>query len=343
METVNCFNCGKEFKISPNRLKNKVHNCSKKCMGEYNSKRYSQKIIKQCEVCGKDLELKKSRINRQKHFTCSKSCRSKLIKEIYKGIENPNYKGNSDLEKIFIDRLKLMKVRALNKGFGFDIDLDYLKKIYKEQDGKCFYTNIPMIINGNRSYNTLSIDRIDSDKGYIKGNIVFCLLCINTFKSNHSINDINLIFEQIEHLHTLPINIKFKKIYEDSQEPFKKHKSDAGFDLFVHHIEDFGNFIKVFTGIAVCPPDRFYFELYPRSSIYKQGLSLYNSIGVIDNEYRGEIIAIFDKTKDFKELPKKGDRLVQIILKKQQELEFEIVESLENTVRNNGGFGSTNE
>ena len=135
---------------------------------------------------------------------------------------------------------------------------------------------------------------------------------------------------------------KIKKVYKNSQLPTKKIDRDAGYDLYIHHIEEYENFIKVYTGIAINPEIGFWHMLTPRSSIYKKGLMLYNSIGVIDNLYTGEIIAILLKTNDFKELPKIGERLVQLIPMKQYLIEFEEVDELSETERGSGGFGSTN-
>ena len=60
---VNCEVCNKVFHINPARLKkNNHHTCSRKCMGKLFSKIHSKKIIKKCEVCGKEVFYKKSKI-----------------------------------------------------------------------------------------------------------------------------------------------------------------------------------------------------------------------------------------------------------------------------------------
>ena len=140
--------------------------------------------------------------------------------------------------------------------------------------------------------------------------------------------------------------MKMKAYY--TGEVYKKHETDAGFDLFVKRIEKVDdNIYKVYTGVRIAPENGFWCMLIPRSSLHKKGYMLANNIGVIDNEYRGEIIAIlykFDKTKPDLE---KDERFAQIIFIKQENVEMIKVDEKEfeekhlNTERGEGGFGST--
>lgn len=139
------------------------------------------------------------------------------------------------------------------------------------------------------------------------------------------------------------MQVKIKKLFDDSQLPTKGHLTDTGYDLYVHRVEDSGNFIKIYTGVAIQPESGYWFMLAPRSSSHKKGLSLYNNIGIIDNSYTGEIVGVFYKTKDYKELPKKGDRLLQLIPQELIQAEFVEADQLSETERGDGGFGSTNE
>lgn len=137
------------------------------------------------------------------------------------------------------------------------------------------------------------------------------------------------------------IPIQVKLLYPDSKAPKQGNPTDAGYDIFVHRVEDCGTYIKVYSGIA-CSPQCVdtHLELVPRSSTYKQGLMLYNSIGIIDVEYKGEILAIFNKTSDFKALPEVGSRVAQLIVRRTERADFEVVEELSGGDRN-GGIGST--
>lgn len=341
-KNVTCEVCGKIFYINPSRFKNKHHTCSTECMGKLNSELYSKKIKTNCVCCGKEIFYKKHKFSQIKHHTCSRSCRNEMIKTLYKGDENPRALKLNKIEKFFYDRIYTIKRRSDIKGWEFNLTYKDLLEIYEKQGKCCYYTKLPLRLFGPKNYDTLSVDRIDSNKGYSKDNIVLALLCVNMFKSNYDLKDMKEVFKSLEMGYNNPINVKIKKLFENSQLPIKKNKDDAGYDIFVHHVEDCGNFIKVFSGISVQPETGFYFELVPRSSTYKLGLIMYNSFGVIDNNYTGELICVFNKTLDFKELPKYGDRLAQLILKKQYHIEFNEVDDLSETDRGSGGFGSTN-
>ena len=83
------------------------------------------------------------------------------------------------------------------------------------------------------------------------------------------------------------------------------------------------------------------YMLFPRSSIVKTPLRLANSIGLIDSQYRGHIMAFVDNNSDVVYLVKKGDRLFQIVGPHLEGLSVEVVEKLDETQRGVGGFGST--
>lgn len=82
-------------------------------------------------------------------------------------------------------------------------------------------------------------------------------------------------------------------------------------------------------------------EARPRSSIYKTGLILSNCIATIDEQYRGEVAAIFYHVIPDLPIYNIGDRVIQICLGKTESIEFEEVDELSDTTRGTGGFGST--
>ena len=85
------------------------------------------------------------------------------------------------------------------------------------------------------------------------------------------------------------------------------------------------------------------YYLYPRSSITKTPLRLANSVGIIDAGYRGNIIACVDNIKNEEYIIEAGSRLFQICSTNLSPISIEIVNSLPETSRGEGGFGSTNE
>ncbi len=147
------------------------------------------------------------------------------------------------------------------------------------------------------------------------------------------------------------LEVKIKKICDNAIIPVKNHSNDACWDLFSVDdgvVSDDGNFIQYKTGISIEIPAGYDAYVYPRSSVSKYNLVLANSVGVIDESYRGEIIVRFKIIKsvhgheqsDYK-IYKKGDRIAQIHLQKRIEFVFVESESLSNTARSDGGFGST--
>lgn len=135
---------------------------------------------------------------------------------------------------------------------------------------------------------------------------------------------------------------KFKKTYENAVTPTKNLPTDSGYDLtLIKKVKQVGKLEYYSTGICVEPSNGYYFELFPRSSIGKSGYILANSVGVIDYEYRGEIMAClikFDETVEDLQLP---IRLLQLIPKKIIDIEMKEVNELTDTSRGNSGFGSS--
>lgn len=155
------------------------------------------------------------------------------------------------------------------------------------------------------------------------------------------------------------INIKIKlgtyiKDGVEVQVPMPKQAKpgDVGWDLIAARVEDKGDYYLVDTGVSVEPPENFHIELFPRSSIYKKGLQLSNSIGLIDSSYRGRILAVFYKVKTYTIVidgilhnitPRieVGERILQMVVRKTVQAEFVQVEVLSETERGSGRYGSS--
>jgi dUTP pyrophosphatase len=125
--------------------------------------------------------------------------------------------------------------------------------------------------------------------------------------------------------------------------PNKAHPSDIGYDLTVIDVyKKISNRITLFeTGVAVSPPPGYYIEIVPRSSMSKTGYMLANSVGTIDPDYTGTLkIALIKVDTDMDDIELPFTRC-QMILRKAEYSHLECVESLTNTKRGDGGFGST--
>ena len=139
------------------------------------------------------------------------------------------------------------------------------------------------------------------------------------------------------------VRVNIKKLHPDAVIPCYAKDGDAGMDLVAVDKEDIAiNQVKYFFGLAMEIPYGYVGLIFPRSSIYKSGLWLSNSVGVIDSGYRGEIMAIFNKKfgLDLRN-SKVGDKVAQIIILPYPQVMFVESDELSETERGSGGFGST--
>jgi dUTP pyrophosphatase len=137
-------------------------------------------------------------------------------------------------------------------------------------------------------------------------------------------------------------NIKIEICREGARVPSAAYNRPAGYDITVLELlKTIGDVEFYGTGLKVEPENGFYLEVVPRSSISKTGYVLANSIGIIDPDYRGEIIVALrrmDKSMPSMKLPA---TIAQIIVRKMEDANFEVVDNLSQTERGAGGYGSS--
>lgn len=157
-----------------------------------------------------------------------------------------------------------------------------------------------------------------------------------------SINRIN-IFASIKTLIEENMNVlKFKKLVENAVTPKKATHDSNGFDLTATSKEWHDEFQAYVygTGIAVEIPKGYVGLLFPRSSVRKYTLMLTNCVGVIDSDYRGEIMATFRPTNPYQgKVYQIGDKLCQLVIVPAPEFEIEEVDTLSDTERGTKGHG----
>lgn len=137
------------------------------------------------------------------------------------------------------------------------------------------------------------------------------------------------------------LQIKFKKLNSNAVIPTQGTNGAAGFDLTAVSIEKNETMFKYDTGIAVEIPPGYVGLVFPRSSVCKTGLSLANSVGVIDSDFRGSISLVFYKNTQCIVPYWPGDRIGQLVIMPIPEVEFVEAEELSETERGEGGYGST--
>lgn len=127
--------------------------------------------------------------------------------------------------------------------------------------------------------------------------------------------------------------------------PTQGTSHSAGYDLYCTEdvLAPAGKTVVINTNISVEIPEGFFGLLCPRSSMGKQGFSLVNTIGIIDSDYRGEIILHFINNGQDNYTISKGHRVAQLIIVPYISPKIMVVEELSETLRGIGGFGSTGE
>ena len=144
--------------------------------------------------------------------------------------------------------------------------------------------------------------------------------------------------------------IKFLRIRPnlDADLPFPRYMTphSAGMDICAALENDVvletGEIALLSTGFAMAIPEGFEAQIRPRSGLaVKHGIGLINSPGTIDADYRGEVkIAVINLGKK-PYIFRRGDRVAQMVIKKVYQARLEVVEKLDETERNTGGFGHT--
>lgn len=140
--------------------------------------------------------------------------------------------------------------------------------------------------------------------------------------------------------------IKFVKVTPIAKEPTRGSLCAAGYDLSAA-IDSTVNIaphttVKIGTGLAVELPDNTFGAIYARSGIAsKEGLRPANCTGVIDSDYRGEIVVALHNDSDVMRIVEPGERIAQLVVQPYVSVEFDEVETLSTTDRGSGGFGST--
>ena len=129
--------------------------------------------------------------------------------------------------------------------------------------------------------------------------------------------------------------------YEDAQAPTRGSDEAAGYDLYSYESETVvPKQIKLIdTGISIRVPEGTYGRIAPRSSVSKKGILI--NAGVIDRDYRGPVKVMVHNLSNDNYVINKNDRIAQLILEQIKTRPVELVEELDDTVRGEGGFGST--
>ncbi len=146
----------------------------------------------------------------------------------------------------------------------------------------------------------------------------------------------------------MKLNVKIKKLNKNAKIPTYGSQSSAGADLYAYIDNEDGITIGagqtefIHTGISIEFPDGYVALVYARSGLAcKQGLAPANKVGVVDSDYRGEIIVALHNHSSIPRKIKNGERIAQMVFTPYYTADFTLTDELSNTERGTGGFGST--
>lgn len=142
------------------------------------------------------------------------------------------------------------------------------------------------------------------------------------------------------------MELKVKKMRDNAILPTRGDSEAAAVDLYACIDEPIiltpGDTAKIPTGIACEFPEGYFGLIAPRSSVgIKRRLVLLNTVGVIDWSYNGEILMVFKNDGDMRQVIQPGERLAQMILLPYVTYNIVETDTLTETERGEGGFGST--
>ena len=142
------------------------------------------------------------------------------------------------------------------------------------------------------------------------------------------------------------MEVHIKKLSENAVIPTYGSEFSAGADLYACLKEAVmiqpGETYLVKTGLAMEIPEGFAGLIYARSGLAsKKGLAPANKVGVVDADYRGEIMVALHNHSNVAASVESGERIAQMVIAPFLKAEYSVVEELSDTVRGTGGFGST--
>lgn len=147
-------------------------------------------------------------------------------------------------------------------------------------------------------------------------------------------------------IQSVPVEIEMLDSYEGLPLPCYQTEGSAGFDFLAANSEEIviepGKWVMIPTGLKFAIPQGCELQVRPRSGLaVKNGVTVLNTPGTIDSDYRGEVKVILINLGDSAFVVERGMRIAQGILAPYYKAEFSVSDSLDETERGAGGFGHT--
>ena len=145
--------------------------------------------MKTCRVCGETKLLSlfyKNKNTKDGYLHQCNDCRKlKYSNNCY------NKEYNRKYQRLYVEKNRLKRIyttaknRCKDKLREFSIPLEYMFELWENQNGQCAYTKLPLLATANQ-FNTVSLDRVDSSKGYVVGNVQLVCAAINKMKQEYT-------------------------------------------------------------------------------------------------------------------------------------------------------------
>ena len=144
----------------------------------------------------------------------------------------------------------------------------------------------------------------------------------------------------------MSFSMNIKKLNDNAKLPTYGSEFSAGADLYACEEAEIviapGETRLIHTGLAMAIPEGLVGLIYARSGLAsKKGLAPANKVGVIDSDYRGEIMVALHNHSSAPQIVAVGERIAQIVFAPFYAADFNLVDELDDTARGAGGFGST--
>ena len=142
------------------------------------------------------------------------------------------------------------------------------------------------------------------------------------------------------------MKIRMKRVSSTAVIPTRGSECAAGYDLYADILEPMvihpHETVKIDTGLQFELPDGYFAAIFARSGLAaREGLRPANCVGVCDSDYRGNYIVAVHNDSPADRVIGPGEKIAQMVVMPFMSLEFEEADSLTDTARSDGGFGST--
>jgi len=330
---VKCQRCEEEF-LRERRLLHQLHACPTHRIREDGVK------LKWCNKCKSWLTYAVFNNDAARCDGLTSWCKDCCAKA-YNATSTIKFKPTTFAE--WLDGYYIRKKKMCARdNIKFEISKEDLHSMWTNQCGRCYYSNA-LLTFGSDKLNSSWLERLDPSLGYVPNNVVWTSKALNCMKNSATEEEFYEFLANANIYKQVPIRLECKLIHPDAKLPFRKRTTDAGHDLY--SIEDVTlkphECVDVRTGIIISIPPGWYYSIEGRSSMWKNGVSVFPA--TIDSTYCGECMAALINISDVPYEIKKGDRVAQIVVQRQYSIDMSIVSDFgpKYNQRGQAGYGST--